>query len=137
LHNICFANFVLVITGSVGGILVKHHGCRKVAILGSIIATVGLATSPFNAAICTTISYTLWVEWYYIKKTIIWPWGQRSRFHEGHYDTRHTTLWPCTYIPNIIGLSWKTKMFNFSVFLGRSIIFGMWVHDHKAVCRIP
>ena len=23
--------------------------------------------SPLNAAICTTISYTLWVEWYYIK----------------------------------------------------------------------
>jgi hypothetical protein len=42
-----FYIFVLVITGSVGGILVKHHGCRKVAILGSIIATVGLATSMF------------------------------------------------------------------------------------------
>ena len=26
--------------------------------------------SPFNAAICTTISYTLWVEWYYIKKQL-------------------------------------------------------------------
>jgi hypothetical protein len=24
--------------------------------------------SPLNAAICTTISYTLWVEWYYFKK---------------------------------------------------------------------
>jgi hypothetical protein len=24
--------------------------------------------SPLNAAICTTISYTLWVEWYYLKK---------------------------------------------------------------------
>jgi hypothetical protein len=23
------------------------------------------------------------------------------------------------------------------VFPDRSIIFGMWVHDHKAVCRIP
>jgi hypothetical protein len=23
--------------------------------------------SPLNAAICTTISYTLWVEWYYLK----------------------------------------------------------------------
>ena len=42
-----FYIFVLAITGSVGGILVKHHGCRKVAILGSIIATVGLATSMF------------------------------------------------------------------------------------------
>jgi hypothetical protein len=58
--------------------------------------------SPLNAAICTTISYTLWVEWYYIK-TIIWPWSQRS--HEGHYGTRHTALWSCTHIPNIIDLS--------------------------------
>jgi acyl-CoA thioesterase FadM len=28
---------------------------------------------------------------------IIWPWGQRSRSHEGHYGTWHTTLWSCTY----------------------------------------
>ena len=83
-----------------------------------------------------------------IWKTIIWPWGQRSRYHEGHYGTRytayvqaptyqisltylkrqkyyskinylslrsksqerhygmrHTALWPCTHIPNIIDLS--------------------------------
>jgi len=26
---------------------------------------------------------------------------------------------------------------NFFVFPDKSIIFGMWVHDHKAVCRIP
>jgi hypothetical protein len=45
-----------------------------------------------------------WVE------TIIWPWGQRSRSHEGHYGTRHTALWSCTHIPNIIHLSQKTKM---------------------------
>jgi hypothetical protein len=31
-----------------------------------------------------------------IKKTIIWPWGQRSRSHEGHYGMRHTALWSCT-----------------------------------------
>ena len=44
-----------------------------------------------------------------IKKTIIWPWGQRSRSHKGHYGTRHTALWSCTNIPNIIDLSGKTK----------------------------
>jgi hypothetical protein len=48
-------------------------------------------------------------KWYYLKKTIIWPWGQRSRSKEGHYDTRHTALWSCTHIPNIIDLSGKTK----------------------------
>jgi hypothetical protein len=104
--------------------------------------------SSFNAAICTTISYT-WVElclpferretycfslifffrffsaklvwtitflsfeigqWYFIfgymtrpgqentiKKTIIWPWDQRSRSHKGHYGMRHTALWSCIY----------------------------------------
>ena len=39
-----------------------------------------------------------------IQKTIIWPWGQRSRSHEGYYGMRHTTLWSCTHIPNIIDL---------------------------------
>jgi hypothetical protein len=24
----------------------------------------------------------------------------RSKFHEGHYSMRHTTLWSCTHIPN-------------------------------------
>jgi hypothetical protein len=126
--------------------------------------------SPLNAAICTTISYTLWVEWYYIK-TIIWPWGQRSRSHEGHYGTRHTVLWSCTHILNIIDLSRDKNVMarirkyylknksrsnaghygtrhtalwlvfscpghNIFVFRDRSMIIGMWVHDHKAVCRI-
>jgi hypothetical protein len=27
--------------------------------------------SPLNAAICTTIGYTLWVEWYYIKNNYL------------------------------------------------------------------
>ena len=115
--------------------------------------------SPLNVAICTTIRYTLWVEWYYLKnnyltlrskvkiprrslwyathrlmvmhpltnyhwpiskdknvmawtrkyylKTIIWPSGQSSRLHEGHYGMWHTALWSCTHIPNIIDLSRK------------------------------
>jgi hypothetical protein len=41
---------------------------------------------------------------------IIWPWGQRSRSHKGHYGTRHTVLWSCTHIPIIIDLSRKAKM---------------------------
>ena len=116
--------------------------------------------SPLNAAICTTISYTLWVEWYYLKNNHLtlrskvkvpwrslryathrlmvmhphtkyhWPISKnknvmartrkyylkdiyltlRSKSHEGHYGTRHTALWSCTHIPNIIDLSRKTKM---------------------------
>ena len=48
-------------------------------------------------------------NWPISKETIIWPWGQRSRSHEGHYGTRHIALWSCTHIPNIIDLSGKTK----------------------------
>jgi hypothetical protein len=33
----------------------------------------------------------------------------RSKSHEGHYGMRHTALWSCTHIPNIIDLSGKTK----------------------------
>ena len=115
--------------------------------------------SPLNAAICTTISYTLWVEWYYLKNNYLTlrskgkgptkvitvrdtpPYGHaptywisltylerqnvmawtrkyylknnyltlRSKSHEGHYGMRHTALWSCTHIPNIIDLSGKTK----------------------------
>jgi len=49
------------------------------------------------------------------KKTIIWPWGQRSRSNEGHYGMRHTALWSCTHIPNIIDLSWKKQLFDLEV----------------------
>jgi len=31
------------------------------------------------------------------------------RSNESHYGTRHTALWSCTHIPNIIDLSRKTK----------------------------
>ena len=49
-------------------------------------------------------------HWPISKETIIWPWGQRSRSNKGHYGMRHTALWSCTYIPNSIDLSRKTKM---------------------------
>ena len=115
--------------------------------------------SPLNAAICTTISYTLWVEWYYLKNNYLtlrskvkvprrslwyathrlvvmhphtkyhWPYQisltylekqkcygpdkkyltLRSKSHEGHYGMRHTALWSCTHVPNIIDLSGKTN----------------------------
>jgi hypothetical protein len=41
-------------------------------------------------------------HWPISKETIIWPLGQRSRSNEGHYGMRHTALWSCTHIPNII-----------------------------------
>ena len=32
--------------------------------------------SLLNAAICTTISYTLWVEWYYLKNNYLTLWSK-------------------------------------------------------------
>jgi hypothetical protein len=43
---------------------------------------------------------------YYLKNNYL---TLRSKSNKGHYDTRHTTLWSCTHIPNIIDLSRKTK----------------------------
>jgi hypothetical protein len=86
--------------------------------------------SPLNAAICTTISYTLWVEWYYLI-FFIWPWGQRSRSHKGHYGTRtppygHAPTYQIslTYLLLLL-LSEACPNHNFFVFPDRSIIFGM------------
>jgi hypothetical protein len=143
--------------------------------------------SSLNAAIWTTISYTLWVEWYYLKnnyltlrskvkvprkslryathrlmvmhphtkyhwpiskdknvmartrkyylKTIIWPSGQKSRSHEGHYGTRHTALWSCTHIPYIIDLSGKTKkLWSGQALLRRSRRSGRRKNQTKTIC---
>jgi hypothetical protein len=78
--------------------------------------------SPLNAVICTTISYTLWVEWYYLKNNYL---TLRSKVKVSRRSLRYAThrlmvmhphkkynwptLWSCTHIKNIIGLSGKTK----------------------------
>ena len=49
----------------------------------------------------------VWTRKYYLKNNYL---TLKSRSHEGHYGTRHTALWSCTHIPNIIDLSRKTKM---------------------------
>jgi hypothetical protein len=43
---------------------------------------------------------------YYLKKNYL---ILTSKSHEGHYGMRHTALWSCTHIPNIIDLFGKTK----------------------------
>ena len=45
---------------------------------------------------------------YYLKNNYL-TLRSKVKVHEGHYSTRHTTLWSCTHIPNIIDLSGKTK----------------------------
>ena len=71
---------------------------------------------------------------------IIWPWGQRSRSHEGHYGTRHTALWSCTHIPNIIDLSRKKQLFDLEV-NGQGPTKVIMIRDtppygHASTCKI-
>ena len=66
--------------------------------------------SPLNAAICTKTkdkNVMARTKKYYLKNNYL---TLRSKYHEGNYGTRHTVLWSCTHIPNIIDLSQKTKM---------------------------
>ena len=44
--------------------------------------------SPLNATICTTISYTLWVEWYYLKNNYL---TLRSKVKVPRRSLRYTT----------------------------------------------
>jgi hypothetical protein len=46
-------------------------------------------------------------------------------------------VWFFLLLPLLLLLSKGCPDHNFFVFLDRSIIFGMWVHDHKAVCHVP
>jgi hypothetical protein len=65
--------------------------------------------SPLNAAICTT-TYLERQKCYGPAKKILFKKQLFDLEVKGHYRTRHTTLWSCTHIPNIIDLSRKTKM---------------------------
>ena len=51
-------------------------------------------------------NFMAWTRKYYLKNIYL---TLRSKSHEGHYGMRHTALWSCTHIPNIIHLSGKTK----------------------------
>ena len=63
-------------------------------------------------------------------------------FHYYYYvspsnEGRHIVLVWFFLLPLLLLLSVTCPDHNFFVFPYRSIIFGMWVHDHKAVCRVP
>ena len=49
---------------------------------------------------------------YYLKNNYL---TLRSKSHEGHSGTRHTALWSCTHIPNIIDLSRRKQLFDLEV----------------------
>jgi hypothetical protein len=77
--------------------------------------------SPRNVAICTTISYTLWVEWYYLKNNYLTlrpkvkvPW--RSLWYETHrlmVMHPHTKYhWPISKDKNVMARTRKYYLKN-------------------------
>ena len=53
-----------------------------------------------------------WTRKYYSKNNYL---TLRSKSNKGHYGMRHTALWSCTHIPNIIDLSRKKQLFDIEV----------------------
>jgi hypothetical protein len=84
--------------------------------------------SPLNAAICTTMSYTLWVEWYYIKTNYLTLRWKVKVSRRPWYLTSRSNNW--------FLIVFSCPGHNIFVFRDRSMIIGMWVHDHKVVCRV-
>ena len=62
---------------------------------------------PVQQPISKNKNVMAWTRKYYLKNNYL---TLRSKSNEGHYGMRHTALWSCTHIPNIIDLSRKTKM---------------------------
>jgi hypothetical protein len=84
--------------------------------------------SPLNAAICTTISYTLWVEWYYLKNNYLTLsskvkvprrslWYATHRLMVMHPHTKYH--WPITKDKKCYGLNkkilFKKQLFDLDV----------------------
>ena len=51
---------------------------------------------------------------YYLKNNYL-TLRSKVKVQQSHYGTRHTTLWSCTHIPNIIDLSRKKQLFDLEV----------------------
>jgi hypothetical protein len=78
--------------------------------------------SPLNAAICTTISYTLWVEWYYLKNNYLTlrskvPW-RSLRYATHHLMVMHPDTkyhWPISKDKNV--MAWTRKYYLKNIYL--------------------
>jgi hypothetical protein len=67
---------------------------------------------PVQQPISKNKNVMAWTRKYYLKNNYL---TLRSKSNEGHYGMRHTALWSCTHIPNIIDLSRKKKIFDLEV----------------------
>ena len=98
--------------------------------------------SPLNAAICTTISYTLWVEWYYLKNNNLTskskvkvPW--RSLWYMTHHLMvmhPHTKYhWPISKDKNVMARTRKYYLKNNYLTLRSKSHEGHYGMRHTAV----
>ena len=100
----------------------------------------------------TTSNFCFWLA-YFFKSSPLKPLSQmkrnlvgsicgRSSIKMANYvspsnEGRHIVLvWFFLLLPLPLLLSEACPDHNFFVFRDRSMIFGMWVHDHKALCRV-
>jgi hypothetical protein len=65
---------------------------------------------PLNAAICTTISYTLLVEWYYLKKNYLTLWYATHHLMVMHPHTKYH--WPISKETNVMARTRKCYLKN-------------------------
>ena len=78
--------------------------------------------SPLNAVICTTISYTLWVEWYYLKNNYLTLRSQVKVPRRSWWYTTHRLMvmhphtnyhWPISKDKNVMARTRKYYLIFF------------------------
>jgi hypothetical protein len=107
------------------------HICLKL----STVLKIGLILCDIYKRKCQ-LYYTIWSHQPNIgpDKKILFKNNYLIRSHKGHYGMRHTALWSCTHIRNIIDLSGKTKkLWSGQASLKRSRRSGRKNHT-KTIC---
>ena len=76
-----------------------------------------------------------------IQNTIIWPWGQRSRSHKGHYGHAHTKYnWPISKDKNVMAWTRKYYLKNNYLTLRSKVKVtqrSLWYATHHLVVMHP
>jgi hypothetical protein len=84
----------------------------------------------------TCLAHTQFDIYVFIKENIMVR-QRKLNYVSPSNDGRHIVL-VLFFLPLLLLLlSEACPDHNFFVFPDKSIIFGMWVHDHKVVCHVP
>ena len=94
--------------------------------------------SPLNAAICTTISYTWWVEWYYLKNNYL-----TLRYTTHHLMVMHPHTkyhWPISKDRNFMARTRKYYLKNNYLTLRSKVKVprrSLWYATHRLMVMHP